>query len=597
MSSESLHDHEGISAYLDGELSPDDAARIEAHLTECAPCREYRDGLSAVKRSVTLQPARPIHDRTEQIMMRVRDEHVAARREWRIRRQIGVAAAFVTLVVLAAAAIPRSDGSPGTALADEMSRDIRRAAASLSAYHATYAITERGWHPLVPLRRFTADLWFRAPEDLRLRIEDQTDYPTGSWPTNDVDLVADASTWSVAETTACPTRALPDCGIDPHRERRTVEHRQPFDGATLLPTDIILPLESVAGADGLRVLGSQRVAGRTADHVVLPFWQAKPLVDSIEVAGAWRGFPPEARVDLWLATDSWFPLRFTVTAPTSPQPSLVVAVTQLDEPSDIADRLFRAPDEGLVTDGRFVADDHPDAPQIAGLPLYRHGRVGKSRITAYATGMSWVKVTRAAPARPTLDVLSEDAIQLSGGVGYYRPLSDVLRRRIDIFSPREHLSIETNLPKDALVDIASDEGAEGRTYSKVHVAGGTVSRVDPGEVDGIAGAVEPTYLPTGYRAAAALVTDTRSTQSAALYFRRTEAGADGDEIRVTSSTTTHRLPPSSDDLVAVRTTSLRARWSPARSELEWIDDGVYRAVSVPAFDLDTAIRIAESISS
>lgn len=41
-------DKKKISAYLDGELSEDERARIETHLEECATCRADADELAAV---------------------------------------------------------------------------------------------------------------------------------------------------------------------------------------------------------------------------------------------------------------------------------------------------------------------------------------------------------------------------------------------------------------------------------------------------------------------------------------------------------------------------------------------------------------------
>ena len=37
-----------LSAYLDGELSPDERARIDAHMAGCAPCRVVLDDLKAI---------------------------------------------------------------------------------------------------------------------------------------------------------------------------------------------------------------------------------------------------------------------------------------------------------------------------------------------------------------------------------------------------------------------------------------------------------------------------------------------------------------------------------------------------------------------
>ncbi len=56
--SETLH---RLYEYLDGEMTPDDTARITKHLQECAPCMEQHDVEAAikalVKRSCTQEKA------------------------------------------------------------------------------------------------------------------------------------------------------------------------------------------------------------------------------------------------------------------------------------------------------------------------------------------------------------------------------------------------------------------------------------------------------------------------------------------------------------------------------------------------------------
>jgi hypothetical protein len=37
------------------------------------------------------------------------------------------------------------------------------------------------------------------------------------------------------------------------------------------------------------------------------------------------------------------------------------------------------------------------------------------------------------------------------------------------------------------------------------------------------------------------------------------------------------------------------RFSAGRSELEWVEGGIYRAISAPGFDLATIVGIAESL--
>jgi hypothetical protein len=70
-----------------------------------------------------------------------------------------------------------------------------------------------------------------------------------------------------------------------------------------------------------------------------------------------------------------------------------------------------------------------------------------------------------------------------------------------------------------------------------------------------------------------------------------------NDIRLIHAPDVEVLSPTSENLVSIRSGALRARWSPLRSELEWLDGTTYRAVAVPAFDLQTAIRIARSLGS
>ena len=89
---------EEVSALFDGELAADDAARVEAHVAECASCRALLDDLRAIRR--TLEPLQPV-----------------ARRSWlrrRIRVSLPVAAAIAILLMLAPFVVLRR-GSPAPA--------------------------------------------------------------------------------------------------------------------------------------------------------------------------------------------------------------------------------------------------------------------------------------------------------------------------------------------------------------------------------------------------------------------------------------------------------------------------------------------------
>ncbi|MDQ3939842.1 MAG: zf-HC2 domain-containing protein, partial [Actinomycetota bacterium] len=208
-----------LSARMDGEVDAARSAELDRHLDGCMECRRYEASLRHVKRAVRLQPAGEVPDLTERIMAAIAaDNPVRTPNLWRTRLRIALVAAAIGALVVAGASLPRRDAPPDTALASAIADNIRRAARELTNYHARYEITERGWHPQVSQRNFSAEVWFSAPESFRLRVRDHTDYPGIHWPVNDVDLVADRTSWWIREPSSCPAQALPGCAIRPSIE-------------------------------------------------------------------------------------------------------------------------------------------------------------------------------------------------------------------------------------------------------------------------------------------------------------------------------------------------------------------------------------------
>ena len=587
-----------ISARLDDEVDAGTAAAIDAHLAGCAACREYEDSLRSMKRAVALQAAPAVPDITAAVMTRVHRTIAERTAERRSLLRTAVAAALITLLVFAGAVVPWRASTDDVARASEIARAVRGAATEIGSYHATFTVVERGWHPLVPKRLMEAEVWFEAPERLRMEITDRTDYPGPGWPTNDATLVAGPQRWLVEETASCPTGALPGCEVSPYPEVRAFDRRQPFDGSTVLPTDLILPLETLADDAGLRVVGRDAIDGRSAHHVVLEMWQARPLIESLQVAGRWRPFPAGARVDLWLDAETWFPVRFTVA---SGKGELVVEATSFD-PSGAIDPSLLEPSESTgATNGGFQ-----DAPvstalpaHLAGLEPYRSGvtRDGQ-QISTFAAGMTWLKVLVDDDTAPTISTFSSELIELGDGFGYIEPSEDALRRSIEILGPEERVRIESNLPRDELIRVAASVPIEGRSITRLRTPTGTViERVDRDDLATFGYARVPGYLPSGFQFSSAFVSRTAGeNEQLTIFYRRPEGSAVMDEIRLIHAPSTEVLPPSSENLVTISADGFRARWAPARSELEWLDGDVYRAVSVPAFDPETATRIARSLS-
>ena len=78
-----------------------------------------------------------------------------------------------------------------------------------------------------------------------------------------------------------------------------MRNRQPFSTAAAAPTDLVLPISTLADADRLTVLGRGTVLGRPAVRVEVPFERAEPLFPFLSIGGDWRPFFPNDRVRIW----------------------------------------------------------------------------------------------------------------------------------------------------------------------------------------------------------------------------------------------------------------------------------------------------------
>jgi negative regulator of sigma E activity len=591
-----------LSARMDGEVTAERSQELDDHLATCADCRTYEASLRKVKSALRVQPAPEVPDLTGSIMEAVAEHGASARTwdSWRSRGRTALVAAVIAALVVLGASIPSRNRSGDVAVAD-LAAEIRAAAKEITNYHAIYTITERGWHRSVPVRRMEAEVWFAAPESMRLSVRDHTPYPGLGWPTNDIDLVASETRWWIREPSSCPTAALPGCALRPEVEERALVHRQPFDGTSPVPTDIILPLETIASGEGISIEGRDQIAGRAAVHVVIPYWQAVPLVTSLQAGGSWRALDPLDRVDLWLEEDTWFPLRFEIHRPGVEAPLLEVTATAFERPEDVFANVFTVPSTGIRRDGGFDGTTRSRAAveptYRAGLRSYRDGVTSEGQaVVSYASGMSWLKVAADDRTRPSFETATGELVRVGDGYGLYQPATELLRRRIDIFGRDVHVHLESNLPRAELLKVASSIDVRGRKVDELQEGPGTkITRLSRDEAMEHPLALTPGYLPAGYRQSTALLSSSGRGDRLITLYRRAEAEFEGFGIRVTRAERMTSLPPSSENLVNVRIGDIRARWSAERSELEWIDDGTYTAVAVPAFDLEMAVRIADGL--
>ena len=596
-----------VSARLDGELDSRREEAIDEHLAGCDECTAFAQRIAAVRQSVRLQPVEQVPDLTERILGAI-DDSPPRRTARPFVRTAAIAAAAAALVFLGTS-VEIFRRSPDVATAAEVVREVRAAARALSNYQATFVLTEYGWHPEVPRRDMKARVWFAAPERFRIEILDRTDYPQGAWPRNDVSLIASSNRWSITEPSTCPTTSLPACAAGAGTEQRTIVDRQPFDGNSALPTDIAIPLETLSDADSLEVVSSTD----TAHRVSLSVEQAAPLLRALQPGGSWRPFHPLDRMDVWVDRDTWFPLRFRVTAGDSPDRELwaerIGAPTDeagtvlfeararnFDEPGRLNGELFRSKVVGAVSSGDFtpVRSDEPGlAPRYtSGLTPYRAGSTNGRSMVTFTGGMAWLKIATI-PSGGSAAAFGAGAeiVKVGTGEAFYFPADGRNGRRVDIYG-ESNVRVEANLSRAELLQVAASMGIEGTVPESIRTSDGTVltRRSTPG-----VSPVDADAMPLGYELVSVVEATGAQNTSTSYHFHRTEASFEGSGIRVVRSSSFSSLPPSSEEFLNVDVSGQVARWSFERSELEWIRNSTYYAVRVPGSDLATAIGIAEAL--
>ena len=638
-----------LSARIDGErLATRQTVALEHHLEACAQCRAFERGAYRLREAARFEVAPAVPDLVDEVMAAVRTDAKPSGlrvvrparlpRRTLLPRLAPVAAALLIGVLIGSLVVggPWQRSQTGSALAAaEIAGGVSAAAANLDAYQATFSIHELNMSTDVPERDLTMRVWFHAPERFRLDVVDHTDYPARTTPT-DLRLVVDGSRWFASGPAPCPTAECP-------QRESVVRNRLPFSTDAPIPTDLVLPISTLADADRLTVLGRGTVLGRPAVQVEVPFERARPLFPFLSIAGGsiggdWRPFFPNDRVRIWLDERNWFPLKWAVYPATGverdawalrfglpDEPSLrpVFTVTALDvstRPPSAG--VFRIPasasaqDQGARSVGLTdVARDvgfEPVAPNtVGGLERYRvvlpTDDTARSLI-AYADGLAFVNLgeTRTwagtAPFGP-VGVQAEEVPLAGGGVAYYEPSTDEHSRRVSIHAAGTDLYLESNLSRPALLAAAAALPVQGLPMPDAwrirRVGGATVERVPlQAARSSVPFPIElPRTLPDGFGLASVELVDAGYGDGVTLYFRDLDADAGIGTIRLHLEPAQALPPATSASQSSMDVGGAHGRYTPDRSELEWVRSGVYHSLDAPGLELPELVAIAASIGS
>jgi hypothetical protein len=637
---------------MDGERVPVHHAEIAVeHAETCARCRAFAERSARIRSVVRIRAAEPVPDLVEPIMVAVARERTRPisrprvvdgrkrlrrarhRRPWALAPAVAAAVAGMVLGSVLVGGPWQSPANRPIAAATVV-RNVRTVAPTLDAFEGTYVIHEFGLDPAVPERVLDMLVAFRSPQRFRLEVHDRTIYPSPSWTPTDLRYIQDVTTTFTSGPSGCPGDLPAD--ICP-RTRAAVTHLSEFSAAAPLPADLVLPVTTFGSTAGFEVLGQERIAGRDAIQVRLPFDRAAPMFPFLRIGGTWRPFFDRDPVLLWLDARSWLPLRVVVHPSPNPErrawelrygraveppgrPILDVRLVSMSEDPP-GPELFRIPGTDPADVDQVQLDDLPD--RIGYLPATPtdpgdlelvsvvlptpSAPATPSSVLVYAEGLDYLKVgERRDWAGPEpfgpLDPGAQQIPLEGGGVAYYEPAGEGYGRRLAIHTADADLYLETNLPRKRLLEVASSLPVLGRRLPKAWRDRGSPG-VDVEQIDvatGLASAGLPTtlfdHLPGGYVVASAERSMVGSTlEGITFQLRQVETDAAGEPLTLHVERATALPPPSSSEQSRITVSGLDARWTPSRAELEWVDHGVYHSLQ-GNLDLPSLVEMARAVA-
>ena len=106
----------------------------------------------------------------------------------------------------------------------------------------------------------------------------------------------------------------------------------------------------------------------------------------------------------------------------------------------------------------------------------------------------------------------------------------------------------------------------------------------------------PERLPEGYVVASAELSKVGTAiEGATLYLRQPDMDAAGEPLTLHVERETGLPPPSSSTQSRIRFAGVEGRWTPNRSQLEWVEGGVYHSLQ-GELGLRALLEIASAIA-
>lgn len=555
------------------------------HLAWCQDCADFQRDLSRL--DLLLAAGGVSH--TPDVVDAVRRRVDRPRRQW-------TWAAAAVVVGMALGAVTAGIGRLDVIQAQELDALFHAASPSVLGLEAQLVVVERGWHPAVPERVYAGSIRYTAPEQLAIRLNDTTAYPSAEWTPNDVSIeFSDGDLVSVASS-PCPVEALPACQKPP--AMTAMQGLRPFAPGLRKPLEILGPGTNFTWWSGIEVVGTPTLDGRPTIQVETTVAGAD-LIGGITDRGAWRELHPTDRVLMWLDETTVVPVRIEVFAARTPErelweirrgyadrekePIFIVALSGLSTEPGAVD-VVTPPDArwGGFTDGPARVpqprlDDRFTLHRSGHRTLHDGGRV---EVASWSDGRAWIVLEATdAWSEPRLFGLTSAFAQPvdldDGSVGYLDPVGDAVAIHTDGLD----VVVSGSVSEATLVAIARSLGLAGLPAPPEWLQ---------------ASVVEAAMLPAGTLlprvegwSILGMTVDERTTILM--------TGTGSRRVVITSQPGERLDPPAGPDVVAVDVRDTAGRFDAASATLEWVEDGHVIRMQSETLGRDELVALAAAM--